>query len=186
MSKIGDIHKAALKILNEEGLSGAPVSKIAREAGVAAGTMYVYYKSKDELLLSLYRSVIDGLDQALNEVMEEGLAEKQQFYRLWLAAFKYFFKNPDGFLFMKQFASSPQGKLAGEENTVKGYGLLADVIERAQGKRLLKKMPVSIAVAMIAGIIATTVDIQLSGSLELDGDLLQELLNSSWRMMEKV
>jgi AcrR family transcriptional regulator len=186
MSKIEDIHRAALKIINEEGLSGAPVAKIAAEAGVAAGTMYVYYKSKDELLLNLYRSVIDGLNQALSDVMEEGLAEKQQFYRLWLAAFKYFLKKTDGFLFMKQFAASPQSKLSGEEDALKGYSHLEDVIERAQGKGLLKKMPVSIAVSMVSGIIATTVDIQLSGSLELDGSLLQELLDSSWRMMEKV
>ncbi len=186
MAKIDDIHRAALKIINEEGLSGAPVSRIAAEAGVAAGTMYVYYKSKDELLLDLYRSVLEGLDRAMGDVMEEGLAAKPQFYRIWLAAFKYFLKNADGFLFMRQFSSSPSGKIAGENDMKAGYSYLAELIETAQKKKLLKEMPVSVAVAIVSGVITAVVDTQLSGSLQLTGDLLQDLLDSTWRMLEKV
>ena len=186
MAKIDDIHRAALKIINREGLTGAPVSRIAREAGVAAGTMYVYYKSKDELLLSLYGNIQEELGAALKEVMDENLAEKPRFFRLWLAAFKYYIKNPDAFMFTKQFSSSPLVKMTGESAIPEGYRLLAKVLEAGQEEKLLKKMPLPVAVAIVSGIIERTVDIQLSGSLQLSGDLLQDLLEGTWRMLETV
>lgn len=186
MSKIDEIHKAALKVINEQGLSGAPVSRIAREAGVAAGTMYVYYKSKDELLISLYKSILEGLNTSLEDAVEGDLAERPQFYKLWLAAFKYYLKNPEGFLFVRQFSVSPKGVQAAKEKMMKGYEPMVKVIEAGQKKGLLKKMSLPVCVAIVSRIIEATIDIQLSGSFQLSGDLLQDLLDSTWRMLEKV
>lgn len=44
---------AAVEVFAEEGLS-APTARIARQAGVADGTLFTYFSSKDELLNQLY------------------------------------------------------------------------------------------------------------------------------------
>ena len=48
------ILEAAVKVFADKGFYNAKVSEIAREAGVADGTIYLYFKSKDELLISLF------------------------------------------------------------------------------------------------------------------------------------
>jgi TetR/AcrR family transcriptional regulator, fatty acid metabolism regulator protein len=45
---------AAVKVFAAEGFYAAKVSQIAAEAGVADGTIYLYFKSKDELLINLF------------------------------------------------------------------------------------------------------------------------------------
>jgi len=62
----------ALKAFARKGFYNTKVSEIAAEAGVADGTIYLYFKSKDDLLISLFEDrmewVIDRLTTELNTV----------------------------------------------------------------------------------------------------------------------
>jgi len=56
------ILRAAIDVFAERGFFSAQVADIARAAGVAAGTVYLYFKSKDDLLVSIFdRSMREGL-----------------------------------------------------------------------------------------------------------------------------
>jgi TetR/AcrR family fatty acid metabolism transcriptional regulator len=56
------ILRAAIDIFAERGYFNAQVADVARAAGVAAGTVYLYFRSKDDLLVSIFdRSMRDGL-----------------------------------------------------------------------------------------------------------------------------
>lgn len=60
---------AAVEVFAEKGFFGARVSEIAEVAGVADGTIYLYFKSKDDLLISLFEEkmaeILDRLSQML-------------------------------------------------------------------------------------------------------------------------
>ena len=60
---------AAMKVFARKGFAGARVSDVAREAGVADGTIYLYFASKDAILISIFeegmQAVIDGLAKGL-------------------------------------------------------------------------------------------------------------------------
>jgi AcrR family transcriptional regulator len=49
------IYQTVLDIIMEKGLSGLKVSEIARKAGLAHGTVYIYFKNKKELINELYK-----------------------------------------------------------------------------------------------------------------------------------
>jgi TetR/AcrR family fatty acid metabolism transcriptional regulator len=56
------ILRAAIDVFAERGYFNAQVADVARAAGVAAGTVYLYFKSKDDLLVSIFeRSMREGL-----------------------------------------------------------------------------------------------------------------------------
>jgi len=56
------ILRAAIDVFAERGFFNAQVADVARVAGVAAGTVYLYFKSKDDLLISIFeRSMREGL-----------------------------------------------------------------------------------------------------------------------------
>src|SRR4051812_28028524 len=59
------ILEAAVKIFAEKGFYNAKVSEIARVAGVADGTIYLYFKSKDDLLISLFEDRMEEVNRNL-------------------------------------------------------------------------------------------------------------------------
>jgi TetR/AcrR family fatty acid metabolism transcriptional regulator len=60
---------AAIEVFAEKGFHNARISDIARKAGVADGTIYLYFRNKDDVLLSIFEEkmgvLIDGLHVAL-------------------------------------------------------------------------------------------------------------------------
>lgn len=60
---------AAERVFAQHGFFAARVSEIAKQAGVADGTIYLYFKSKDELLISLFESRMERFNQMLAEAI---------------------------------------------------------------------------------------------------------------------
>jgi TetR/AcrR family fatty acid metabolism transcriptional regulator len=57
-AKYKAILDAAIKVMAQTGYHGAQVARIAREAGVADGTVYLYFKNKEDILISILRETI--------------------------------------------------------------------------------------------------------------------------------
>ena len=62
------ILQAAVRVFAKKGYFGARVSEIARRAGVADGTIYLYFKNKEDVLVALF-------DEVMAEHLERGRAE---------------------------------------------------------------------------------------------------------------
>ncbi|MBA2320524.1 MAG: TetR/AcrR family transcriptional regulator [Deltaproteobacteria bacterium] len=63
------ITDAAIDVFAERGFHQARVSDIARRAGVADGTIYLYFKNKEDLLLSVFEEKMDVLLAGLREAL---------------------------------------------------------------------------------------------------------------------
>jgi len=61
------ILRAATDVFARSGFFGAQVADVARTAGVAAGTVYLYFRSKDDLLVSIF-------EKTMREAIQEGRA----------------------------------------------------------------------------------------------------------------
>ena len=48
---------AATRLFAERGLTAAPTSEISKQAGVAEGTLFTYFRTKDDLINALYREI---------------------------------------------------------------------------------------------------------------------------------
>jgi len=65
------ISRAAIRVFAHNGYFNSKVADIAREAGVADGTVYLYFKSKEEILHSIFdRGVADALTAARAQIKE--------------------------------------------------------------------------------------------------------------------
>src|SRR5213592_3752740 len=82
------ILRAATDVFASRGFFNAQVADVARAAGVAAGTVYLYFRSKDDLLVSIFeRTMRDGLAEGRKAVADvRDPAERlRRFARLHLA-----------------------------------------------------------------------------------------------------
>jgi len=81
------ILKAATKVFAQNGYFQSQVADVARVAGVAAGTVYLYFEGKDDLLVSIFeRSMNDALGEvrAAVENIDEPAERLQKIARLHL------------------------------------------------------------------------------------------------------
>jgi AcrR family transcriptional regulator len=63
--------RAAQELIEEAGYSAASVAAIAARAGVAAGTLYRHFESKEELFVELFRAVCSREERAMRAAAEE-------------------------------------------------------------------------------------------------------------------
>jgi AcrR family transcriptional regulator len=107
MDKKERIIETALKLFVDHGFHGTATSKIAQEAGVANGTLFNYFKTKDELVVALYIVVKEEMADFLqrNTINSDNLKEvmKSQF----LASLFWALDNQLKFSFIQQFHNSP-------------------------------------------------------------------------------
>ncbi|MFC4766717.1 TetR/AcrR family transcriptional regulator [Effusibacillus consociatus] len=61
---------AAITVIGQAGYHNAPISRIAKEAGVADGTVYLYFKNKEDILISILRETIGQITTRIEEYFE--------------------------------------------------------------------------------------------------------------------
>jgi TetR/AcrR family transcriptional regulator, fatty acid metabolism regulator protein len=61
---------AATKVFADKGFYNAKVADVAKEAQVADGTIYLYFKNKDDLLISIFEDSMDTFTAAVQNRME--------------------------------------------------------------------------------------------------------------------
>jgi TetR/AcrR family fatty acid metabolism transcriptional regulator len=86
---------AAVKVFAAEGFYGAKVSQIADAAGVADGTIYLYFKSKDELLISLFEDRMDRVLDTLRKALASGGSALDRLRRIMELHLELIEANPE-------------------------------------------------------------------------------------------
>ncbi|MCY0869106.1 MAG: TetR/AcrR family transcriptional regulator [Firmicutes bacterium] len=84
-AKYQAILAAAVRVMAESGYHGAQVARIAREAGVADGTVYLYFKNKEDILLSILRETI-GQIVTLSALLDNDLVGPKEALRTLIDA----------------------------------------------------------------------------------------------------
>jgi len=78
-TKYEAILESAIKVFARKGFHKSRISEIAREAAVADGTIYLYFKNKDDILISLFE---DKLEQIIRELRAEIRQEQDPLEKL--------------------------------------------------------------------------------------------------------
>jgi AcrR family transcriptional regulator len=81
-ARVQDILRAGAKVFAERGSEGATMQGIAREAGVSAGTLYLYFPNKSELLRAVCSMKHEGINQILSLDARDGETPLESFGRI--------------------------------------------------------------------------------------------------------
>lgn len=80
--KFQAIIDAAVRVIARQGYHNAQVSKIAKEAKVADGTIYLYFENKDDILISLFNEKMGRFIETCRERIMETTSTEQKLYVL--------------------------------------------------------------------------------------------------------
>ena len=94
--KYQQILTAAIKVFAERGFSQSTISQIAQEAGVADGTIYLYFKNKDDILVQFYERMTEHVSERFWTAVEKGQTAVEKLHNLVHAHLELFQNEPNG------------------------------------------------------------------------------------------
>lgn len=80
--KYKQIIDAAIIVIAENGYHQSQVSKIAKQAGVADGTIYLYFKNKEEILVSVFEEKMEIFADNLKEIIKQDISSSEKLYKM--------------------------------------------------------------------------------------------------------
>jgi AcrR family transcriptional regulator len=173
--------RAALRALvGRNGFHGASMSAVASQAGVATGTAYTHYASKDDLVLAAYCETKAQLALAAMAGLDPGAEADAQFRGIWLATYHHLKASPDHARFLLQVDHSPYRSAAHQAAIAAGDPLAALATTSDVAARLL---PLPLEVLYELGLSPA---IRLAaGETELTGEQLSEIASACWRAISQ-
>ncbi|GHV94981.1 TetR family transcriptional regulator [Spirochaetia bacterium] len=150
-SKRDDLLNAALKLIARQGFHAAPMSQIAVEANIGVGTIYRYFKNKDELINGLYLEIRKRMAEAIGKGQDEAAPVKAQFVKSLQNLIRYLIENPTEIQFTEQYEHSPFITDETKAEIEKVASPISDLLIRAQKEKLLKPLPFPVLMAMFSG-----------------------------------
>jgi TetR/AcrR family fatty acid metabolism transcriptional regulator len=135
------ILEAAIKVFAEQGFFQSTISQIAKEAGVADGTIYLYFKNKDDILVQFFnykaKQVFDGFREEVNRA-ESAVDKLRNLVRRHLAEFQ----RDRNMAILYQFETHQSSRLAEEqikEMSNMYLDIVAEIMEQGQQEGLIRK-----------------------------------------------
>ncbi|MFC6039259.1 TetR/AcrR family transcriptional regulator [Paenisporosarcina macmurdoensis] len=80
--KFKQIIDAAVVVIAENGYHQAQVSKIAKQAGVADGTIYLYFKNKEDILISVFQEKMGLFVENLKLIINDGTSSSEKLLKM--------------------------------------------------------------------------------------------------------
>jgi len=185
-NKRDQIVAATIKLISEYGFHGTPISMIALEAEVGAGTIYRYFKDKDALVLEIFEQVHTTFKKTLLYEYDINQPIRDRFLHLCRGIFQYGIKNPYEFKFIEQFYNSPYGTSLRREKLFCNCGdtgqelPLEQVFAAGQAQHLIKPLPLAALIALAIGPIVFLVKDSIAGLIQLDEPTIDATLTACW------
>jgi AcrR family transcriptional regulator len=185
MDKRTDILQAALLLISEQGFHAAPVSQIAEQAKVGAGTVYRYFENKEDLLNQLYLEVKGRIHEAMNRGITAEMPLEALFKRLWMNVFEFDVTHPQEFSFAEQYCDSP---FLTDKTRAAGAQVLQDyqaAFERGVREGVVQDLPAEMVFAIFSGSIASLAKKHFAGVLEMTEERRQQAAHATWCAVRK-
>ncbi|HUP50395.1 MAG TPA: helix-turn-helix domain-containing protein [Thermoanaerobaculia bacterium] len=144
--RIQSLQEAAMRVIARKGMTAATMQDIAEEAGVAKGTIYLYFKDRDELVEKTFESAVTELHGRMDEALESDAPLEERLRRSLHRLFEFFRENRE---FFRLYIShrfpegDPQQRRRQHrqceryrERTVKLAGVLEEAMDRGEIRRM--------------------------------------------------
>lgn len=178
------IFDATLDLISKNGFHAAPMSLVAKNANVAAGTIYHYFDSKETLISELFKSQKCLIEGIISQADDTTKPFKDRFRQVYNGLYTYFIKNSKVFLFLEQYMSSPFMHKNSKEEFEAFFQPISDFLKKGLYNGSIREMNSRLSVSMFYGNISALVKLCLSGTMLIDINTTNNAFNTCWDGMK--
>jgi len=161
---------AALGLFVAQGFHGTAVPEVAKKAGIAIGTLYHYFPSKEALVNALYRKAKEHIGRSVMTAFPPAAPVREQFRAIWLAMLDFALAEPDTFAFLElhNHRSYLDAESLAMEHRLKDFGAM--VVARAQTLGEVKAGPTTLLMELAFGAFIGMMRAHWEGRFTLDAE----------------
>lgn len=180
IEKREQILETATRLFVERGFHATPTSAITKEAGVSAGILFHYFKTKDDLIIQLFVELKKEFTMAVLKDVDTLSAGLSKLRIIWMNSWKWGLENPLKFDFIKQADNSIYSeRIKNHPEINEKYQLFYNYIQSFKEARFIKNTNTNFIMNVMFGLIISMVNqLRLNPELEKDS-LFQE---QAWEM----
>jgi TetR/AcrR family fatty acid metabolism transcriptional regulator len=196
-SKYHRILEAAVRIFARQGFRQSTVSQIAKEAGVADGTIYLYFKSKNEILVHFFAFKAKQVFDRFHEEVARGADSLEKLRNLVRVHLGEFQRDPD-MAIVYHVETHQISRLAEDQIRAMGkmyHDIISDIVEEGQQEGLIRRdIYLSLVKRLILGAVDETIGAWLHAGRNYDlismadplADLFTRGIGAPERLPEKI
>ena len=171
---------ATISLVNEIGFAACSVSKIAKRANVSPATLYIYYKNKEDLLVSTYIELKLLFGKKILHHFDDTLPIRDIFKNLWFDVFKFTSQSPEYFQFTEQFANSPYSDLIDRKTVEKNFEPILQTVQKGIEQKIIKDVSFDIIAAFLFYPAMTLSNKKLCQSFEQTTENIEAAFKLAW------
>ena len=179
-SKVHAIYKATLSLVKERGLAGITMGDISKEASIATGTLYIYFKNKDELIRALFTECREKSAHYYFEGMEPSLSFEERMKKMFRNIIHFKTSHFEISAFLEQTSHSPYIHITDLKKRQKAMQPLFDLIGEGMENRKIKKMDTDLVVSYLSGIVNELVKRAYFANKKLTDAVVDEVYEMFW------
>jgi len=187
------ILEAAKVVFSEDGYHGATVDRIAERAGVAKGTVYLYFTSKTELFWGVVEYGFSIIEESIKKAMEEIDDPMERIEKGVFSFAEYMEKNKELFLTLMYEPPSlkiPEMRKRFIKRMRKIQKIIEDVIEEGIEKKIFKPINknviASVVMGMVRGVVFRNIFLEKGKNLkEVVSEVVEIMKNGILRKEEE-
>ncbi len=149
------ILEKALSLIVRVGFSGLKMTDLAKEAGLATGTIYIYFEDKNALIQKLYLFLTKKTTVDLLVDIDQNMPTKLQIQALSFNYLRKNIENPEDTVFFDQYFRSNYAlnmpETEQEENAM--MQPIFDMVLRGQREHIIKNIDATLLVTLVCGMI---------------------------------
>jgi AcrR family transcriptional regulator len=174
------IINATVKLVNEAGFAASSVAKIAREANVSPATLYVYYKKKEDLLVSTYIDIKKKLSTAMLKDFDEHQPIRDILKKMWFNGFAYTSRYPDYFQFTEQFSNSAYSSLVDKQEVETYFQPMIEILQKGIRQKIIKDVSLEILSVFMFYPVMLLSNPRLCANFELIAENVETAFTCAW------
>lgn len=171
---------AALDCFVERGFHGTAMPQIADTAGVAAGTIYHYFPSKEALVNELYRTWKAAVARRVFTAFPQGAPVREQFRVMWHEMFAFAKEEPAAFAFIElhNHKSYLDDESIAIDRNLKDFA--RGMIGLAQAQGVLKPVDAAVLMELVFGAFVGLMRAHYEGRVQLSEEVIAEVETACW------
>lgn len=172
---------ATLKLLASRGFHGFSIRDVAKEAGVATGTVYLYFDDREDLIKKLHSQIIETVGREVFLVADQRVSLFQQFHDMCRKFWSLFQQQPEIILSKGQFDHLPLEILRSRHEDAKVVlEPLFTFFLRGREQRELKDFPDEILFSLAFEPYFEIARKSIQGFVVVDDAMLDRIIHASW------
>ena len=150
---------SALKLFVRDGVQHASTAAIAQEAGTAAGTLFLYFPTKQDLINELALQLGREQSEYIQILLQPTLSAREAFRTIWDGSLRWFLQNMDAYKFIRQVRDSKLIDDAVAEESAKYFSYYFQTIQKGLEEGCIKPYPIELIGEMIYQTLAAVLNL---------------------------